>query len=1770
MRKRKVIAGLLISCLVLQTPSTMIQANDVFANKKEAVGSLSRGKANEKKEQNARARIVAEGEVGDEAKKMQVSPELEDTNKQNENKEDKVESAAKSAVGAVEVKVQSALSTEVDANRTFTVMLKKEGSEDAEIIENTAFTDTEGVKAVSFPKLTPGSYTVSVKTDGFETFVQTVKVDNLKYQLNLLTGFVAGQSSQAHHGIMKIGDANRDGAIDKSDMETIIAATEKGSGEADLNGDGKTDEIDLQYFAQNFERAAGEDLSSTITTSIPKEVIVPTVEAGVQVSGDLNGVLEENGKTVTLQNASGTVSETTPIAVEFSMSGVQGGATVPVEGIVIESPVGDGMITKGQVIVTDENDQEIPIEIGAPASVFSGVRGATVTPDENGTLVIDLGKQVAIKKVTIKITGTTSNNLAEITTVEFLNDMENRIPKPDMNIPTELKVVELSEQLNLSWKPERNVTGYEVEISGSEGDAVHSEVIKTTKNSVEIRKFRKADLKNKQEYKLRVQSVNGNWRGGYSEPVIGIPKITDKPEAPDGVSVSGRYKSLQVSWAKMKDTESYRVFYKKKGADTYQNVSDIKETSYLITGLEDRETYYIYVTGVNEIGESPRSLESVGTTTDINPPQMPNRSLINTSNGQGVLSNNITNVTIGRGSMLESPLDQGNQKSGLGLVDNDFGSRLHVTDWDEGGSYPGNDKGITVEFNQEYKMNYITFAEDIDRSDWSGLNVVYWDNAGKQQSVNGRIMKRQSVNKKNYFGIKLDRPINAKKIKIGLGRSSSYSQVWVSEMRFYHYDSLEDEIMALYVDDTFTTLRDDVNEEAIAKLEVRVNEKDTATQEYHTDREFLQREIDTARGILNDTLRPAQPIKSTITGQKDGHLGFGGLNSWQPLGLTAQAGEKIIIYVGHNSQRTGSATKLRLVSSQYYSEYSSVAKEVATLKVGKNQITIPKLQSLAAEGGGSLYISYTGNDTNDKYAVRVSGGVEIPVLDLHQVSDEAERTARITKYVKELEKQVSTLEAKHDELHKDNENDAVNYDFNNKSCILGATDILLDHMMYSGPAEQILKGLGTGNFDSKVNKMSNSAKAMVDMMKLFYQHKGLSNAEGASNKDRLPSQHLNIRYQRMFAGAFMYAAGNHIGVEWDSITGLTSTSPPQIDANGKYISGDYFGWGIGHEIGHNINQGRYAVAEVTNNYFSLLSQAEDTNSSVRFSYKDVYDKVTSNTTGSAEDVFTQLGMYWQLHLAYDRGYNFKTYDTYKEQTDNLFFARVDRYARDASKAPKPSGTALKLDADSEQQLMRLATAAAEKNILEFFRRWGMVPDSETIAYAEQFPEEERAIYYVNDEARVYEIEKGTDTTIKGQDILKDTVTAVVDSKSQNQVNFTLETNAPDPSVILGYEIARYSTEGGQESRQVVGFTTEDKFTDTVTTINNRVFTYEVTAIDQFLNRSVSKKLSPVKISHDGSHAKKEWTVTTNMHSDDDAAAQGQGHEGAPCAPEAKSTITRVTDNDRSTTFKGKTETENPEILLSFNKSLEVTALKYTAETGTPIGAYEIQISDDKKTWTTVKTGVFDLKNGVQTLYFENTEVKDSKFIYTYDAKYVKLVALNQANTELSISEIDVLGPTGDNVEFKTDDASKPAFGILKNDYKYGKEEKDKIPAGSMVFIGTYKGHPAFNVVLLYDENGNNVGGVDETGALNASQIILADVPAQGELGETSDGTFIYWIEPDSSGAVPKFAGTVRGELYRVDNAMTNEGQRFVSDTLPAVVPETLPDIELTGRKMKKK
>lgn len=266
------------------------------------------------------------------------------------------------------------------------------------------------------------------------------------------------------------------------------------------------------------------------------------------------------------------------------------------------------------------------------------------------------------------------------------------------------------------------------------------------------------------------------------------------------------------------------------------------------------------------------------------------------------------------------------------------------------------------------------------------------------------------------------------------------------------------------------------------------------------------------------------------------------------------------------------------------------------------------------------------------------------------------------------------------------------------------------------------------------------------------------------------------------------------------------------------------------------------------------------------------------------------------------------------------------------------------------------------------------------------------------------------------------------------------------------------------------------------------------------------------------------------------------------------------DGSLNTTYTGIVG-EQAEVEIEFHKELTLTGFKYTVMEGTPVGSYSIWLRDGTGEWKETANGTFD-KTETQSVYF--TE-KNSKNIASYHATAARLVIKGQRETEIAVSELDVLGVTGDNVDFRRTGEQTAAIGRLEADYQYGENAEDVIPAGSVVFTGAYKGNPSYNVVLLYDQNGNLVGSRDMEGALKADQIILAEVPDSGNVRDVSDGTWIYWISPEDTDCL-KTIEKVRAELYRVDNAETNEGQRMVSDSLFERMPKDLPVIQLSGGK----
>lgn len=1688
----------------------------------------------------------------------------------------------------------------------------------------------DGMAQASFD-VPAGAYTVVIKAKKFADYIQTVEAKSGWTHKILVNPVRTENGNNAQAGWLRAGDIDGDGDIDKDDSKALTDAIHANRTDSmyDLNGDGKVDLADLHTLVQGID-AAQE--SAVEMLCFPKS---SQSSDNTLVEGAIGSFLQGKDSIVLKPKSGGTISEGNPVEFHLTMPGGEEG--VLLGGLAIYTPsVTDAngntysQISKGDATITylDASGKESiqTVSFGSNQTILAGDRnrnslasatsgkensatekagsleqkslasaaagkasGMAADVEADGTIVIDFGGQIAVKRVTIRITGTTKKEqpLVEIAKVEFVNDMQERISEPKLDIPTILSLQPGDKSLAVAWSAQNNVTGYELSISGpvDKQNTVESQIIKVTGTQHQVGAINNKGLINYKEYTVKVRSVNGNWTSPWSPAKTATPVPQGKPAPPDNVRAQGGYRSVTVSWKNMSDATGYMVYYKESAASAFQpvvsgfvqqdaGVGRLTANSYTITGLKDYVSYSVYVVSWNESGWGNPSLTAQATTKSEALPLLPKYKLLNTSNGTGRLTSHILSAAYGGSggaSMKGSPLDTG--KSALGLVDDDYASYWSKSDWDDGVAYTGPDKGMEILLDQDYKMNYFTYAAADQIAGCDQVRITYGNAQDKSavKSVGARLLQKMDANDNPYYIVKLNETIIANRIHLYLGRSSgNRAEIKVGEVHFHSYDPIEDDIMALYTDEMHTVLRADVTEATIRALENRLQTADPVSGEKHPLYKELEIELQTARDILNSNLAPSYEVHNQITDKKDGHLGFGGLNAWQPLGRTAYAGESLLVFVGHNTKRTGDGTNLQLVYTQHHAEAANVSRAV-NLKVGKNILTVPQLASTDVERGGQLYIAYNGNNPQDKYAVRIGGGSAVPALDLYG-KEGAARTAAIREYIQTLENYVTTLETGHGKAHTGVKN--VDYNYDKKNCILNATDILMEQMMYSLPATQVLAGLsGAQGVDAKVKKLDRALQAMDDMMALFYHHKGLSDSAGTTRgSNALPSRHLNIRYMRMFAGAFMYASGNHIGIEWGS---APLASSPDTMAG--------FGWGIAHEIGHNINQGSYAVAEITNNYFAQLLKKVG-GGGTRFQYSDVYKKVTSGASGRASNVFVQLAMYWQLHLAFDnQADDAHIYTNYNEQFNNLFFARVDTYSRNPKQAPQDG---LTLNGGPEQNLVRLACAAANANMLPFFERWGIEPDAETKAYAQKYGAPvQKAYYYVNDEARDYRVAHAAQEAsagVAGKDVIATprlSTTGANGRTNSNRVTITIPLkDGVKKDAILGYEIIRSMiSDGKMQPEEVVGFQEIDQnaaetvFVDTLSTVNNRVMYYKIRAVDKFLNYSNVLDAGSRKIETEGELDKANWSIETTMASDEDELLgtkeeePDSGYDTDNNVQAKNSSITRIIDNktDDGGTYHeaASSATSSATITIDMHKAQAVTALKYQ---GSALASLTVEVSEDGQKWTAVRKGYtgLDAKTAAQgsTVWFDAVqEGARDHWIGTYTARYVKLTFTKSGPA--SIQEIEICGPSGDNVKFYETGDGKPAVGLLSKAWTYGDKAEDVIAPGALVFTGKYKGNPDYNVVILYDQDGNVIGSYNNK--VESVQVIMAKVPEHGNLGEVSDGTWVYCVEPAyfNSDTLKKIT-SVRAELYRVDDAKTLDGERIVSDTEPIEMPQTLPSIIL--------
>lgn len=1506
-----------------------------------------------------------------------------------------------------------------------------------------------------------GDYKFKAEGTGYADYeTKTVTLDNYSQQIILGTG----------DKTFSIGDINNDGSVDKEDRDLVTASLGKDAPECDLNGDGKVNIIDLAYVNHQIGKRGDAEVFDTALIA-QRAVKTEETENNVSVvSGTVSDIFNENNiNPLTI----GAKEDTTAISIPIAFN-----TPAEMEQIEVVSPDTAGAPTAGTAEITyTENGREKKETVSFDTAIPENV---SLLSENEGTktVVISLGKRVAVKKVIIHVTKVEGEDgapkFAVVQEVKFLKDIVPENPAPQVLTVKNVTAQPLNESVKLSWDEFPNISGYKVLYGLENGKFMNEQQVDT--NSALIQ-----GLDNLKTYYFTVIPTSDGWEGGRSEVISAIPQPNSVPLKPDMITVTPMDGALSLSWKATENAVYYRVFYKQADDKEFVEIpaGKITEPKAVIGGLTNKTVYHMYVVAGNNIGEGPQSdlTEGIPDRQEVEAPKIPTLNQMDRSNIESIVMTNPNNV-----NKNEYP----NGFDVWNVADGDYSTHWTARVFWESNTF-------TFTFKEAKEMNYMVYVPRLDgnyRRSLEKYSIIVWDEEGNQkQLVSGKNIFINS-NETGYMILPFEKT-KVKKLAVAVAQwAGSPTGVSLAEAVFYESDNLEEEVRGLFANDTYTELAESVKADkasAMQKIEdLRAQANDA--EGYYVDKDVLLDELQLAEDLLSQKDGALGGIRNGIQSRSTGPDGskYGQAGSdLQPLGAVAYASDyaernkfkdtKVTIYAHIPENET-----VYVVPTQHFAEANAWKGAGIPLQNGRNIIEIPKIGTQTSERGGSLYIQYSGTHPEEVSLHLRQGITEIPMLELSDwyTIDEAERKSRINDYVGALEAHCAKYPM-------------------NQTGIFNATEISMPSVLLSVTAQPVLNAVkpAAADRDKSIDTLYKNVLAWEEVMHICNTTQGIDNT--LENNDMQSRQ--NIRYMRMFAKAFMYAAGSHIGIGYGSVSGMVCGKPVSEMAEDA-LSNSLFGWGIAHEIGHNMD--KLGKAEITNNLYSLMVQTYDGDKNILPSrleksgkYAKIYDKTAQGHKGMSNDVFVQLGMYWQLHLAYDNGEN-----------------PMDFYNRLFKEWKSGTVTA----PTSDERFALIASKTADKNLTDFFTSWGMSLSDTTKAQLKKYPEETRSIQYLCDESRRYRLNGGK----AGAGVT--TAKAERDGTNEKQINLTFSNTAEEGS-ILGYEIKR--------NGKTIAFETGNSYTDIIGSANNQAFEYTVQAVDILGNKvGAAVNAGQVRISYVKTVDKNSYTETRNT--------------------------------DGSVTF-------------TLNKKTAVSGVKITNAPNT--GKFTVSVTNEEGEAVTAKNGDFAVNDApaesFYVSYFNKPKTNDTR-IWTYDAKEVTVSGISAE------ASVELISYAGDNIEF-TSDAS---VGRLKSDYTYdnGEGGTETIKAGTIIVTGTYRGDPLYNTIQI---NGRFVSVDPETNeetvterAVDGYSLLFAEIPADGEVSDISDGIFIFVPDVQNEAelqgkgdahdcsAVSLLPAQIKAEIYRTDTIESTQSKRRTSDTIWIYSPsiESMPEIILEG------
>ena len=1501
--------------------------------------------------------------------------------------------------------------------------------------------------------LPQGDYTLQFTGEGYALCKVPFTIQNYSHYIEVGTG----------DGTFALGDFDGNGKVDAKDREALSGALGSASpsdlNKYDLNGDGRIDIVDLAYVNHNVNTPAG---SPTVLDTVCVGVQVNSAQAtqdlnnaGTTVTGgSLDSLFQAGGSSATFKNSAGRGDVVIPIPLA---------GEVEAENLQITTPdAGSGSIQAGTVEV-EYDGGSISRTFSFDNSRYANVHALSPDPGHN-VITIPLGKRVAVKKITITVTKTADGEYATVESIRFLQDIVPEDLTEPNSLVKNLSAVPGDSRASLKWNALPNVSGYRVEYWEKDKESARRQL------NVDVPQAQVTGLDNLKTYCFTVTPTDGAWQGQTCAPVEATPQPAKAPSAPDMVNISPMDGQLSVSWKKGENAVWYEVYYTNQAnapTSSYQKAGErVTATNLTIPNLVNGTTYYIYVVAGNEAGRSGPSRISEGTpkATDYSRPAgIPTEGILDPSR--------IKTIALAAPNNYDTSQYPNGSFSIQNVIDNDFRTHWTAKDW-------SSNEHVVVTFTQPTDLYSVIWVPRLDGTYPHNLRAYSVQVWYKGEDLNGaghlltggvdnggigndsdvltwpNIPNLSDIPTCKFAVLPFDPVKNVVKISVAV-EQKAYNIVSLSELMFMEYDParcLPDNITALFADELHTQLKAGVKQADIDALKARL---DSDEINYYLNPETLADELALAQELL-DTQRTSgvvlTGIQSRSSGADSAKYGQGG-SDLQPLGVAARAGQEITVY----ASGIPAGEKVTLYATQFNAEASTWRAQVGELVNGRNILTVPTIGSQATERGGSLYLTYSGSKP-ESIKLHIRRAVDIPVLELsdwYKLNDDTRKT-RIGAYVDELTAYVTAQNITNS---------------NAQTKCLNVTEISTPTVLLSLPAAAVL-GANSADRSVRVENLYQNVLAWEDIMHICKTTQGINNTYASNDM----TSRQNIRCMQMFAGAFMYAAGNHIGIGYGSCAGVVSGLPIAKLPEGATVN-SLFGWGIAHEIGHNMD--KLGQAEITNNLYSLMVQTFDGKNNTLPSrlensgkYTAIFTKTAQSQPGASNDVFTQLGMYWQLHLAYDGKQG--------EAHGPMWF--YNQFFQDWKAGTYTAGAQ-----SYDDKVALTAAGVVQKDLTEFFQRWGMTLSDTTKQKLESYGKEDRALWYLSDQSRRERLNETKPAT--------GTLTATAQLKGDNAIEITVTPTITGK--VQGYEIIR-----NDKSIAFVlpGADGAIRYEDVIGSGNHRTYQYKVTAYDILGNRIGSADAGQVRVAYDKLVDPSTYTMTRNGDA-----------------------VTFTLKNAAPVT------------------GFKLTGFKLTDDT-LPQGEYTVTVVTEKDKTLTARKGTFDASDSLEggfVAYFNNPKADSGDTsIYTYDAKTVTITNIPEGLE----NNLQLISYAEDDISFYSD----AAVGLLAEDWKYADGEKDQLKKGTLVILGSYRGDPVWCTAEVWGRFRNDDGTVTER-AVEGDTILLAD-PASlyGDASDISDGLLIFTPKYQNISELPE---AICLKLFRTEVPTDASSRRVTAQTL---------------------